>query len=49
MPTLLPTAHPLSLVCKQAKQRVLKDTLHKINLKHGAGTVMQMTDGAVNV
>jgi hypothetical protein len=33
----------------QAKQRVLKETIHNINKKHGANTVMQMSGGASNV
>ena len=33
----------------QAKKRVLADTIAKINSKHGAGTVMQMTGGALDV
>jgi hypothetical protein len=33
----------------QAKKRALDSVLGKINAKHGAGTVMQMTDGAIDV
>ncbi len=33
----------------QARARVLKEVLFKINAKHGEGTIMQMKDGALDV
>ena len=31
------------LLLLQAKARLLKETLHKINQKHGAGTIMSLS------
>ncbi|KAF8071117.1 recA [Scenedesmus sp. PABB004] len=45
----LEAAGPALSAEDKARQRVLKDVLRKINDKHGQGTVMQMTDGAIDV
>lgn len=40
---------PLSLLCVQAKQRMLKEAIFKINAKHGQGTIMPMNGDALDM
>lgn len=40
---------PLPLLCVQAKQRLLKEAIFKINAKHGQGTIMPMNGDALDV